>query len=53
LTKLELTDDELVLNIQIVLSYVVAAERIKPTEQGQPLPAANALLQKLQKAEAR
>jgi hypothetical protein len=43
-------EDELVLLTQLVLQRVVEAERLKPTEQGEPLPFANQLLQKLQAA---
>jgi len=39
-----------VLLIQWVLRRVVEAERLKPTEQGEPLPFANQLLQKLRAA---
>lgn len=46
----EVTEDELVLLIQLLLAKVVASEREKPTEEGQPLPSENALLQKLQQA---
>ena len=50
IVDVNVSEEELVLLIQLVLQRVVEAERLKPTEQGQPLPFANQLLQKLQTA---
>lgn len=47
---LEFTEDELVLLIQLALPRMVEAERLKPTEQGEPLPLLNTVLLKLHQA---
>jgi hypothetical protein len=43
-------EDELALLIQLVLQRVAEVGRLKPTEEGEPLPFASRLLQKLQAA---